>query len=252
MSALSKEDKYAKHKEVIKKLFEEHERRLGYKRMTKHLYEDYQIRLNHKTVYRLMKELRLVCKVRKVRRYNSYKGDIGQAADNILNRNFKATKPNEKWVTDVTEFKVNNQRVYLSPMIDLYDRSVVGYSISKSPNMKMIKAMLDDCLGKVNPGDKLLIHTDQGWHYRHKYYTEIFNDTITQSMSRKANCLDNAMAENFFGHLKSEMYHGEYFESADDLIDKLHKYIKYYNSKRRSSSIKYATPNEYRNNYYAA
>ena len=199
-----------------------------------------------------MNELNLVCKVRRVRNYNSYKGDIGEAADNILNRKFKATKPNQKWVTDVTEFKVNGKKVYLSPMIDLYDRSVVGYSISKSPNMKMIKDMLKGCLFKISPEDELLIHSDQGWHYRNKGFQEIFKGNLTQSMSRKATCLDNAMAENFFGHLKSEMYHGEYFENDDDLIVKLHRYIKYYNKKRRSSAIDYATPDEFRTNYYAA
>lgn len=151
-----------------------------------------------------MKQLGLVCHVRERRKYNSYKGEVGEVAPNLLERHFKTNEPNRKWVTDITEFKVNDQKLYLSPIIDLFNGEVISYSLSRHPNFKQVTDMLKDAFQKLpDKVDNLILHSDQGWQYQMKAYQRLLKAKgITQSMSRKATCLDNAVAENFFGLLK--------------------------------------------------
>lgn len=202
--------------------------------------------INHKTVSRLMKELKLYGKQRK-NKYRSYKGEIGKTAPNVLNREFQADKPYEKLTTDVTEFNVCNEKVYLSPVLDMFNNEILSYSISKRPNFKQTTDMLEDLFKVLPDGAKPLLHSDQGWQYQMKIYQQMLKEhNITQSMSRKGNCLDNCIIENFFGKLKVEMYYGEKFDSINDFIDKLNNYIYYYNNerislKRRMSPVQYRT-----------
>ena len=159
--------------------------------------------MNHKTVQRLMKELGLVCRVR-IKKYHSYKGEVGKIAPNLLNRNFYAEKPNQKWVTDVTEFSLFGQKMYLSPILDLHNGYLVSYTISDRPVLGMITSMLEKAFETIPDGTGLILHSDQGWQYQHKKYQHMIRRKgIRQSMSRKGNCLDNAVMENFFGLLKS-------------------------------------------------
>ena len=146
-----------------------------------------------------MKQLGLVCHVRERRKYNSYRGEIGEVAPNLLERHFKTNQPNRKWVTDVTEFKVNDQKLYLSPILDLFNGEVVSYNLSRHPNFKQITDMLEGAFQKLpDKVDNLILHSDQGWQYQMKSYQNLLKAKgITQSMSRKATCLDNAIAENF-------------------------------------------------------
>ncbi len=182
------------------------------------------------------------------KKYRSYRGNVGKTAPNYLKRNFTAIKPNEKWITDVTEFKVNEQKVYLSPIIDLYNQEVVAYKVAKNTRLTLIMEMLKRGLSRLPKAQKTLLHSDQGWHYRnHQYQKKLAHHGVKQSISRKGNCLDNAVAENFFGLLKSEMYHGYRFRDADELIDKIDEYIEYYNTKRIKAKLKDLTPVEYRN-----
>ncbi|XWR68602.1 IS3 family transposase IS150 [Providencia manganoxydans] len=243
---LKKPKEYTIELERIEKIYHEHKGRYGYRRIHLTLKNEV-VTLNHKTVQRLMGLLNLKSTVRP-KKYRSYRGDVGKAAPNYLKRNFKATKPNEKWVTDVTEFKVNEQKVYLSPIIDLYNQEVVAYKVAKNARLTLVTEMLKKGLSQLGEAQKPLLHSDQGWQYRHKYYQKQLADNgIKQSMSRKGNCLDNAVAENFFGLLKSEMYHGYRFRDADGLIDKIGEYIEYYNTKRIKTKLKGLTPIEYRN-----
>ncbi|HIF9399623.1 TPA: IS3 family transposase [Photobacterium damselae] len=139
---------------------------------------------------------------------------------NVLERDFEATKPDEKWVTDVTEFKVKQQKVYLSPVIDLFTQEVVAYKVAKNVRLPLVTEMLTDVVATLGEDAKPIVHSDQGGQYRHKKYQKKLSESgLTQSMSRKINCLDNAVAENFFALLKTEMYHNQHFEDADDLID---------------------------------
>ena len=226
-----KVDKYAQAKTAIAEIFHENKGRYGYRRITDELHNR-EIPLNHKTVQRLMKELGLICRVR-MKKYHSYKGEKGEAADNLLNREFRAEKPNQKWVTDVTEFRLFGEKLYLSPILDLYSGDIVTYTLSDSPNLLMVTTMLEQAFTKIPDNTKLLLHSDQGWHYRHKQYRQmLLKKGVVQSMSHKGNCLDNSVMENFFGHLKSELLYLQEFESMEHFKQELIEYIDYYNNRR--------------------
>lgn len=246
VSALKKPASYEKELARIKSIYHLHKGRYGYRRIHLTLKNE-GIMLNHKTVQRLLGLLNLKSTVRP-KKYRSYRGDVGKTAPNYLNRDFTATKPNEKWVTDVTEFKVNEQKVYLSPIIDLYNQEVVAYKVAKNTRLTLVTEMLKSGLSRLTKTQNPLLHSDQGWQYRNpSYQKQLADNGIKQSMSRKGNCLDNAVAENFFGLLKSEMYHGHDFQNADELIEKIEEYIEYYNTKRIKAKLKGLTPVEYRN-----
>ena len=203
--------------------------------------------LNHKTVLKLMRILDLKGKQRKNEKYHSYKGEVGKIADNILKRDFHASKPFEKLTTDVTQFKVCDEKVYLSPVMDLYNREIVSYSISTSPNLWQIRDMLDGLFAKLPADASPVFHSDQGWQYQHAEYQRLLAEhNITQSMSRKGNCMDNGAMENFFGRLKVEMFYGEKFENVNVFIDELKRYIDYYNYERISMKLKGMSPVQYR------
>jgi putative transposase len=138
--------------------------------------------------------------------YRSYKGQAGLVAENLLERNFEATRPNQKWVTDITEFSLFGEKLYLSAILDLYSRDIVSYAISERPLLVMVMEMLEKAIVQIPDGASLILHSDQGWHYQHKAYQRLLDAKgIRQSMSRKGTCLDNAVIENFFGILKSEL-----------------------------------------------
>lgn len=203
--------------------------------------------LNHKTVLKLMRILDLKGKQRKNEIYHSYKGEVGKIADNILKRDFHASKPFEKLTTDVTQFKVCDEKVYLSPVMDLYNREIVSYSISTSPNLWQIRDMLDGLFAKLPADASPVFHSDQGWQYQHAEYQRLLAEhNITQSMSRKGNCMDNGAMENFFGRLKVEMFYGEKFENVNVFIDELKRYIDYYKYERISMKLKGMSPVQYR------
>ncbi|WP_039988043.1 IS3 family transposase, partial [Paraglaciecola mesophila] len=150
-------------------------------------------------------------------------------------------------VTDVTEFKVNDQKVYLSPMIDLFNQEVVSYEVRTSVALPLVTDMLKAATSKLQQHEKPLIHSDQGWQYQNKQYQQHLKENgLLQSMSRKANCLDNAVAENFFGLLKTEMYHNETFKDANELIENIEEYIDYYNNERIKLKLKGLSPIQYR------
>jgi putative transposase len=235
----------------IAQLYHEHKGRYGYRRITMSLRLS-GVNINHKRVQRLMGELGLKSKVRP-KRYTSYKGDVGKIAPDLVQREFTADKPNQKWVTDVTEFKVGEQKVYLSPVIDLFNQEVVSYEVSKSVRLSLVTDMLKKAMDKLGLHETPIVHSDQGWQYQNRQYQQQLKEKgLKQSMSRKGNCLDNAMAENFFGLLKTEMYHNEVFKSADELIETIKEYIDYYNNKRIKLKLKGLSPIEYRNQALAA
>ena len=194
LKQMHKADKYAEEKAEISSIYHENKGRYGYRRITMMLRSRGYL-LNHKTVQRLMKELGLVCRVR-VKKYRSYKGEVGKIAPNLLNRNFHAEKPNQKWVTDVTEFSLFGQKLYLSPILDLHNGYLVSYAISDRPVLSMVTTMLTKAFETIPDGTGLILHSDQGWQYQHKQYQRMLRmKGIRQSMSRKGNCLDNAVMD---------------------------------------------------------
>lgn len=233
--------KYSIEKMEIASIFRENKGRYGYRRITSEMHNRGFV-LNHKTVQRLMKELGLVCRVR-MKKYKSYKGEVGKIAQNLLERDFTTTKPNQKWVTDITEFHIFGQKLYLSPILDLYSTDIVSYTISDKPVLSMVTEMLNKAFMQIPNDTKLILHSDQGWHYQHKQYRRMLKGKgIRQSMSRKGNCLDNAVIENFFGLLKSELLYLQKFESMEHFKVELVAYLDYYNTRRIKVKLKGLPP----------
>ena len=234
-------DKYANAKQQIITIYNQNKGRYGYRRITMEL-RNRGLVLNHKTVQRLMKGLGLVCKVR-MKKYCSYKGEVGKTAPNLLERDFTAQKPNQKWVTDVTEFHLFGQKLYLSPILDLCSRDIVSYTISAHPTVSMVLEMVDIAFKQLPKGSKLVLHSDQGFHYQHKrYQKKLLERGVMQSMSRKGNCLDNAVIENFFGLLKTELLYLQKFESMEHFVTELTDYLDYYNNRRIKAKLEGLPP----------
>jgi len=234
-------DKYKAVKAEITTIYHENRGRYGYRRITTELRKR-KFSLNHKTVQRLMKELGLVCRVR-MKKYRSYKGEVGKISPNLLNRDFHAEKPNQKWATDVTEFSLFGEKLYLSPILDLHSSDLVSYTISDRPVLNMVMTMLDKAFEKIPDGTNLILHSDQGWQYQHRQYQRMLREKgIRQSMSRKGNCLDNAVIENFFGLLKSELLYLQEFRSMEHFKQELVAYLDYYNNHRIKAKLKGLPP----------
>jgi putative transposase len=241
---MGQEDKDRKVKEQITKIYHENKGRVGYRRTTLEL-QNGGMKVNHKKVQRLMRQLGLICRVR-MKKYRSYRGEAGAIAPNLLERNFEATKPNEKWVTDVTEFLLFGHKCYLSVILDLYSRDLVSYTIYERPSLWMVTEMLDMALSQLPALCNLILHSDQGWQYQHKAYRRMLPMGVRQSMSRKGNCLDNAVAENFFGILKSELLYLQNFDSLEHFKAELVEYLDYYNNRRIKINLKGLTPAQHR------
>lgn len=238
-------DSYAATKDLIRSIVEKSKRRYGHRRVRYELVK-VGVRVSKKTVLRLMRQLGVLSRVR-VKKFNSHRGRVGVVAGNVLDRDFTADGPNKKWVSDVTEFKVGCQKLYLSPIVDLYDRSVVAYSMSTSPNTRLTNESLKKACRVLGGGQAPLVHTDQGFQYQHASWQKILRDhEAVQSMSRRGNCWDNAIAENFFGQLKSEMFNLELFTSIEGLMAEIDDYIHWYNHDRISLQLEGMTPMEYR------
>lgn len=229
----------------IHKICQENQGRYGYRRVTMELNKR-GFHTNHKLVMKLMKREHLTCRVR-MKKYRSYKGELGKIAPNLIARNFKADLPNQKWTTDITEFSMYGEKLYLSPILDMFNGEIISYTICDRPVLKQVMDMLTLAFEKIPDNTNLIFHSDQGWQYQHKFYqTKLKEKGIKQSMSRKGNCLDNSVMENFFGLLKSELLYLQDFESIDDFRHKLDEYIHYYNYRRIKSKLKGMSPIEYR------
>ncbi len=238
---MNRYDKYEDAKAEIIAIYHENKGRYGYRRITMELHNR-KIPLNHKTVQHLMKELGLVCRVR-MKKYRSYKGEVGQNCAKSAARVFSTTAPNQKWVTDVTEFSLFGEKLYLSPILDLHSSDLVSYVISERPVLSMVMNMLDSAARQLPPGAAPVLHSDQGWQYQHKHYQKKLADYgMIQSMSRKGNCLDNAVIENFFGLLKSELLYLQNFNSMEHFKQELIAYLDYYNNRRIKAKLKGLPP----------
>lgn len=249
--------KYSELIDEIKSIHSRHHNRYGYRRITLELNSD-GWKVNHKTVKRLMSKLGLYGITPRAK-YRSYKGDFNGVVDNILLhkcvntkkhtttyiRDFTTSRVNEKWTTDISEFHIAAGKLYLSPILDMHNREIVSYNISRSPNFYQITDMLNKAFKKHPKLNNLIFHSDQGWQYQMtQYHAALRERGIKQSMSRKGNCLDNSPMENFFGKMKNEMFYGHEFEfeSLDQLQRAMEEYIDYYNNKRIQVKLKGLTP----------
>ena len=242
LKQLDQTDKNQTIKAEIQAIFTEHKGNYGYRRITLAL-RNRGFVVNHKKVQRLMKALGLSARIRRKRKYSSYQGEIGKKAENLIRRQFEASKPMEKCYTDVTEFAIpaSSQKLYLSPVLDGFNSEIIAYNLSTSPNLAQVKMMLEQAFTEKYY-ENTILHSDQGWQYQHDFYHHFLEDKgIQQSMSRKGNSPDNGMMESFFGILKSEMFYGyeKTFKSIEHLEQAIVDYINYYNNKRIKVKLKH-------------
>ena len=240
-----KPDKWAVERQRLVELYHENKGRYGYRRLTKALKnEGYSI--SSKTVRRLMNETGIKCEVR-MKKYKSYKGEVGKVAPNLLERDFQAEAPHQKLVTDVTEFHLFGEKIYLSPVLDLYNSEIIYYTIYRRPVLDMVMDMIDGTIEVIGNKTNAILHSDQGWQYQNKkYQNKLKDNNIRQSMSRRGNCLDNAVMENFFGLLKSELLYLQKFTSVDHFLKELEEYLRYYNEERIKEKLNGMSPVQYR------
>ena len=254
LKQLDQTDKNQTIKAEIQAIFTEHKGNYGYRRITLAL-RNRGFVVNHKKVQRLMKALGLSARIRRKRKYSSYQGEIGKKAENLIRRQFEASKPMEKCYTDVTEFAIpaSSQKLYLSPVLDGFNSEIIAYNLSTSPNLAQVKMMLEQAFTEKYY-ENTILHSDQGWQYQHDFYHHFLEDKgIQQSMSRKGNSPDNGMMESFFGILKSEMFYGyeKTFKSIAHLEQAIVDYINYYNNKRIKVKLKGLSPVQYRTKSFA-
>lgn len=232
-------------------IYHKNKGRYGYRRITLAL-RNSGLDVNHKCVQRLMQLMEPKFCIRAVK-YGSYKGQTGKVADNVLQRQFTAVRPNQKWVTDVTELNVRGEKLYLSPVMDLFNSEIVAFQMQRRPAFGLVKDRLKEALARLKPHEKPLVHSDQGWQYQMRFYQQQLKEHgLIQSMSRKGNCLDNASMESFFGILKSECFYGKEFKSVDELEQTVKEYIHYYNHERIRVKLKGLSPVQYRTQFLKA
>ena len=254
LKQLDKPDKNQDIKIEIQSIYREHKGNYGYRRIHLEL-RNRGYSVNHKKVQRLMKVLGLVARIRRKRKYSSYRGEIGKKAENLIQRQFEAAKPMEKCYTDVTEFAIpaSTHKLYLSPVLDGFNSEIIAFNLSCLPNLEQVQTMLEQAFTEEHY-ENTILHSDQGWQYQHdSYHRFLESKGIQASMSRKGNSPDNGMMESFFGILKSEMFYGyeKSFQSLKQLEQAIVDYIDYYNNKRIKVKLKGLSPVQYRTKSFA-
>ena len=221
--------------------------------------------VNKKKVQRIVQKLNLQVTsfTHKSRKYSSYKGNVGKVAPNRINRRFNTSISHQKITTDTSEFKYYNvdekgkmtiKKLYLDPFMDMFNGEILSFGISSKPCAESIMKALNEAIENTNDCIyRRTFHSDQGWAYQMKAYSrKLKENKIFQSMSRKGNCHDNSVMENFFGILKQEIYYGKVYYSYEELEQAITKYIDYYNNKRIKQKLGWLSPVEYRFNALVA
>ncbi|MES9684332.1 IS3 family transposase, partial [Gottfriedia acidiceleris] len=254
---LIKENKDGELKELILKLYEGSDKQWGYRYIHMELVEEYQMKINHKRVYRLCKELGIQSIIRKKRKYPNYNNyrlkEPENIAPNLLNRDFTANKPNQKWVTDITTFQVGEEKLHLSAILDVFNNEIIAYEMSKNtPTLFVIKTVYQ-AIQKEKDVQNVILHSDRGTQYTSKLYQDTLEAYgIKSSMSRPGNPYDNACIESFFSHLKTEAFYPYSVQNIADLEAIIHKYIYKYNHKRRQRRLNRLSPVSFRHQQLAS
>lgn len=231
----------------IRAVYDEHKGRYGYRRITAALCSSMPEPVNHKCVQRLMQKMGLRALIRAKKRSRHVPGMSDVHVPNVLQRDFCAAAPNQKWVTDVTEFNVKGHKLYLSACMDLYNGEIIAHRMAKSPVFELVSGTLRAALSRTRCASELIVHSDQGWHYKMQPYRAMLASRgVTQSMSRKGNCFDNAAIESFFGTLKAEYFYLAAPNSLDALEAGVHDYVHYYNHERIKLGLNGLSPVQYR------
>ncbi len=246
LSKLERADRHQDLKAEIVSIFRASKSRYGYRRVRRTLVRQGWT-VSWKLVAKLMRQMGLRSKTRRKKNYSSFRGNTSNTAPNVLERKFATDAPNQKWVSDITMFQLNGNKLYLSPVIDLFDHSVVSFTIGTAPTTRLSSESLRKAFKNAGHPENVLVHTDQGFHYHHiSWISQLKSHRCVQSMSRKGNCYDNSVAENFFTHLKQEMFVGEKFAKIADLTRAIKTYILWYNDERTQERLGGITPHELR------
>ena len=248
VQCIKREDKYKEIREKIKVLFVHNKERYGYRRIHCLLKRE-GIIVSEKVVRRIMNEEQLLVKTTKKRKYNSYKGELSPEVENVINRDFSAPQPNQKWLTDITEFHIPAGKIYLLPIIDCFDGMAVSWTIGTSPNAELANTMLVNAIDTLKDNERPLVHSDRGCHYRWPDWINLMDGAaLTRSMSKKGCSPDNSACEGFFGRLKNEMFYNRNWNhiSIESFVNELDKYMHWYNEDRIKMSLGGMSPLEYR------
>ncbi|MFF4111850.1 MULTISPECIES: IS3 family transposase [Paenibacillus] len=247
-----KYDRDAKAKRLIRTVYTRYEGKYGYRQIQLFLWQDEGVWMNHKKVLRLMQELGLQASIRRKRRFNMTYQAAERVAKNLLKRNFTAEKPNQKWVTDVTQYRVGERWLYLSAVKDLFNNEIVAYQLSQRNDNELVLQTFAKAFSKQKDVTGLIVHSDQGFQYTSLAYHDMLPKVGAQiSMSRRGNCLDNASMESFFSHLKTEGLYPYDIRSLADAQRRIEKYIHFYNRRRPQRKLNKLTPIEYRRQFTA-
>jgi putative transposase len=245
--AIQRADKHGDIETRIRAVYAEHKGRYGYRRIAAALCASMAQPINHKRIQRLMQKMGLRSRIRAKTRYQHTRGISDVHVPNVLQRDFYAAAPNRKWVTDITEFKVKGKKLYLSACMDLYNREIIAHRMARNPVFELVSSTLAAALPLAEHPADLIVHSDQGWHYKMQPYRALLSRYgVTPSMSRKGNCFDNAAIESFFGTLKAEFFHLGEFDDLAQLEAGVHDYIRYYNHERIKLGLQGLSPVDYR------
>lgn len=230
----------------IMQMYEEHNRTLGSRRMMIYINREYGTNYNQKHIRRIMRILGISSVIRRVRHSCTKRSPKEQAAENILNRDFHADTYNQKWLTDVTEFKYGNgSKAYLSAILDLGDNRIAAWVLGHSNNNELVFKTFRAAI-KDNPDAHPLFHSDRGFQYTSPTFVNMLNKAkMTRSMSRVGKCIDNGPMEGFWGIIKTEMYHLNKFDTYEELEKAVETFIHYYNYDRYQEKLNCMTPMEY-------
>ncbi|WHX49306.1 IS3 family transposase [Paenibacillus woosongensis] len=245
-------DRDAEAKRQVSTVYQRYEGRYGYRQLQLSLWQDDGVWMNHKKVLRLMQELGLQASIRRKRRLNM-KYQVGErVAENLLKRDFTADQPNQKWVTDVTQYRVGERWLYLSAVKDLFNNEIVAYQLSERNDNELVLQTFAKAFAKQKDVTGLVVHSDQGFQYTSHAYHDMLPKVGAQiSMSRRGNCLDNASMESFFSHLKTEGLYPYHIRSLAEAQSRIEKYIRFYNRRRPQRKLNKLTPIEYRRQFTA-
>ena len=243
-------------REAVAEIFSRTANGCGHRQVAMCLRAELGARVADKTVLKLMREMGIRCGIRResdYHRYNSYRGVVGETFENVIGRDFSADAPWQKMGTDVTEFKQPWGKAYFAPVYDFCSKEIVAWSTSDSPNMEQQELLLDRLLERMPEGASPVLHSDMGWQYQHERWTRRLREAeITQSMSRRGNCIDNGATEQVFGHMKDEFFRGRTWPDFESFESDLDAYVAHWNTRRRQVKLKGLTPEEFRSQSFAA
>lgn len=245
-------DRDAEAKRLIREAYNRYEGKYGYRQLQLFLWQDDGVWMNHKKVLRLMQKLGLQANIRRKRRFNTTYQAGERVSENLLKRDFTAEKPNQKWVTDVTQYRVGERWLYLSAVKDLFNNEIVAYQLSQRNDNELVLRTFAKAFAKQKDVTGLVVHSDQGFQYTSYAYHDMLPKVGAQiSMSRRGNCLDNASMESFFSHLKTEGLYPYDIRNLTEAQRRIEKYIRFYNRERPQRKLKKLTPVEYRRQFVA-